>query len=79
MESLFVFFSDCLNKAKGDIAVVRHGHNGCMAVFADFLRNDIKDWQAQKPEQLVIDFIAGMTDSYFNQAFIELFLPSGTV
>ena len=50
----------------------------CILVFRDFLREDVRDWRNQNPVQLVIDYIAGMTDSFFIDSFKELFLPAGT-
>jgi len=44
-----------------------------------FLTQDIRDWRQEKPAQLAVDFIAGMTDSFFIRAFQEMFLPYGTV
>ena len=44
-----------------------------------FLTQDIRDWRQEKTAQLAIDFIAGMTDSFFIRAFQEMFLPYGTV
>lgn len=44
-----------------------------------FLTEDIQDWRQEKPAQLAVDFIAGMTDSFFIRAFQEMFLPYGTV
>lgn len=48
-------------------------------VLSDFLRKDIQDWDQHSPEQLAIDFIAGMTDSFFADAFTEWFVPRNTV
>ncbi len=78
-EFLFEFLHDRLEKASGDIERIREGHEQCLAVFADFLENDIRDWQKQSYPQLAIDFIAGMTDSYFISTFTELFLPKSSV
>jgi dGTPase len=44
-----------------------------------FLTEDIQEWRREKPAQLTVDFIAGMTDAFFIRAFQEMFLPYGTV
>jgi len=51
----------------------------CLKVLGEFLRDDLVEWGNEKPAQLVLDFIAGMTDSFFIDSFTELFLPYGTV
>jgi dGTPase len=48
-----------------------------MAVLREFLEKDVRDWRTQKSEQLAIDYVAGMTDSFFVSAFTELFFPKG--
>jgi len=79
MESLFALLLAELNKGEGNIGKMASDPHSCLKVFAQFLNGDIKDWQREKPAQVVIDFIAGMTDSFFVEAFTELFLPRPTV
>lgn len=50
----------------------------CVRVFGEFLTADVGNWREQRPARLALDFIAGMTDSFFISAFEELFLPRGT-
>ncbi|HOX27838.1 MAG TPA: dNTP triphosphohydrolase [bacterium] len=48
-------------------------------VLRDFLKTDIKKtWQDENPVQLTIDFVSGMTDTYFISYFKSLFLPQPT-
>ncbi|HET6442905.1 MAG TPA: dNTP triphosphohydrolase [Phycisphaerae bacterium] len=51
----------------------------CLDVLHEFLATDIQSWETEKPAQLVVDFIAGMTDSFFIRSFEELFLPRSAV
>jgi len=51
----------------------------CVDVLRDFLVNDVRQWRTENPPQLALDFLAGMTDSFFIRSFQELFLPYGTV
>ncbi len=51
----------------------------CIEELERFLLDDVADWRSVAPAQLAIDFIAGMTDSYFIRSFQELFLPHSTV
>jgi len=44
-----------------------------------FFTEDIQSWEKEKPAHLVVDFIAGMTDSFFVRSFEELFLPRSPV
>ncbi|MCK4627228.1 MAG: dNTP triphosphohydrolase [Phycisphaerae bacterium] len=76
---LFDFLMKRLEETKGDIEVLRRGREDCLGVLADFLNDDIRDWQKQSHPQLAIDFIAGMTDSYFISTCEELFLPKSSV
>jgi dGTP triphosphohydrolase len=48
-------------------------------VLADFLKEDIVNWRSVGNEQIIIDFIAGMTDQYFVDSVTEIFLPQSTV
>ncbi len=79
MRFLFKFLMARLKEASGDIKSVQQGHEKCLRVFAEFLKDDIRDWQNKSRPQLVIDFIAGMTDLYFTSTFTELFLPKSSV
>ena len=51
----------------------------CIEELERFLLDDVADWRSVAPAQLAIDFIAGLTDSYFIRSFQELFLPHSTV
>jgi dGTPase len=48
-------------------------------VLAEFIKRDIRKYELLKPEEIAIFFIAGMTDNYFLNHYIELFLPQNTV
>jgi dGTPase len=65
--------------AKKGAAMFRGRGERCLEVLAEFLGHDVVVWREEKPAQLVLDFIAGMTDSFFIDSFTELFLPYGTV
>ena len=81
MKAMFDVLSDCLEHAKGDVTALENGEHcgSVIKVFAEFLRDDIRNFEDHSPEQLVIDFVAGMTDSFFQRSVGELFLPEGTV
>jgi dGTPase len=65
---------------RGGINVtMNNGDPQCMPILADFLTADIRNWQAQNPARLAVDFVAGMTDSFFIETFSELFMPYSTV
>lgn len=72
-------------KSKGSSSILlskdkkRSRHLVCPEVLYEFLTEDIQSWEKEKPAQLVVDFIAGMTDSFFIRSFEELFLPRSTV
>lgn len=80
MVFLFDFLRTRLDEADGDIKRIARGDEKTktLVVFADFLTSDIQEWRGVQHERLVLDFIAGMTDSFFADSFIELFLPRGT-
>jgi dGTPase len=78
-KTLFSFLLEELDSARGNLGTLRKPGGICLPVFADFLGEDVIDWRAQKKPRLVIDFIAGMTDSFFTQSFTEVFLPRSTV
>ena len=46
-------------------------------VLTDFLRKDVRNWRQEKPARLALDFVAGMTDSFFVATVNELFFPRG--
>ena len=48
-----------------------------LEVLHEFLTEDVRTWQDESPAQVAIDFVAGMTDSFFVTAFNELFFPAG--
>jgi dGTPase len=49
-----------------------------MRVLWEFVRRDLPSDYEGSDAQLVLDFIGGMTDSFFIQSFRELFLPHST-
>ncbi len=53
----------------------------CLYIFSEFLRKDLRQMNKTRSlgPRLVLDFIAGMTDSFFNRSFTDLCLPQGTV
>lgn len=57
----------------------RAGSADCVTVFRQFLVDDVREWRKQKPDQLAVDFIAGMTDSYFIKTFRQMVLPVSNV
>ena len=81
MESLFDFFLEQLERSKGDVNAIARKRESfpCLGVFADFLGKDLRNWRRAAHPRVVVDFIAGMTDSYFVSTFAELFLPTNTV
>jgi len=68
-----------LGDSQGDLTRIANGNEGCLRVFAEFLSEDVREWQNHEHVQLVIDFIAGMTDPFFKKTFVQLFLPKHTV
>jgi dGTPase len=71
-------------------SLVEHGRNNrdeglfpgrdewCIGILQEFLEQDIVAWREERGSQPVLDFMAGMTDAFFIEAFRELFLPSAT-
>jgi dGTPase len=51
----------------------------CLKVLREFLTSDVREWHEESAARLTIDFIAGMTDTFFIDSFKELFLPGATV
>lgn len=58
---------------------LEHREEECIKVLVAFLGKDLRDWRELRPARLVIDFIAGMTDSFLIESFKELGLPSPLV
>jgi dGTPase len=81
MRIVFEFLLERLNEADGDLAQLKRTDekDDPLSVLAGFLKDDVREWQTQSNGQLVIDFIAGMTDSFFTRAFAALFLPTESV
>ncbi len=79
MEYLFEFLHNRLCDANEDAKKLKEGNLICLKVLADFLDEDIRDWISTPKEQIIIDYIAGMTDSFFIDSFTEVFLPKSTV
>ena len=50
----------------------------CLNEFARFLKEDVSDWKAEGQAQLVIDFVSGMTDSFFVESLSSLLIPEPT-
>jgi len=48
-------------------------------VLAEFVHQDLRQAGSLRPEQALLDFIAGMTDSFFISCHSELFVPKSTV
>ena len=53
--------------------------NSCLGVLRGFLCGELLDWRAESTPRLALDFVAGMTDTFFLSAFEELFLPRSVV
>ena len=51
------------------------------SVFQDFVTKDMKDsYSVDDPDQLIVlDFVAGMTDSFAMRSVAEIFIPKTTV
>lgn len=77
MESLFKFLLDVLKDIKNE-RILSKSPWTTLKIYGDFLNNDVRSWRAETKERLVLDFIAGMTDSFFNMSFRELFWPRST-
>lgn len=77
MESLFDFLLSELKSAQSE-RDLSDSEWPTLQVFGDFLNKDVRSWKDEKKEQLVMDFVAGMTDSFFNKSFAELFWPRST-
>lgn len=81
MEFMFAELVGLITQARDypDEKLLADRNGRCITVLREFLRRDVRDWRSIEPAQLAIDFIAGMTDSFFIYSFQELFLPMGTV
>jgi len=77
MESLFDYLLKFLAKAKSERDLLGSAWE-TLQIFGDFLNNDVRSWRNEAREQLVLDFVAGMTDSFFNKSFSDLFWPRST-
>jgi len=64
-----------LNKTKSNSLDTEGIHK----VLETFLTKEIRDFEEIPSARLAIDFIAGMTDSYFIKSFVDLFLPQSSV
>lgn len=51
----------------------------CWGVFRSFVREDVGEGWNDSKHQVVLDFLAGMTDSFFCKACSECFLPRSAV
>jgi len=76
---LFDFLLDELSGTNGDTGKLSSSKEQCLQVFGEFLTKDVREWESEKKPQLVLDYIAGMTDSFFIASFVELFLPQSSV
>ena len=87
MGFLFEHLLDLVQQAKSEgsskvlLAKDKQPRRGlvCLRVLHEFLTEDIQSWEEEEPAQLVVDFIAGMTDSFFIRSFEDLFLPRSSV
>ena len=79
MQMMFAVLLRHLKESQGDRDALRRSHKNCLAVFADFLKDDVRQWKHTPSCQIVLDFIAGMTDAFFIDSFSELFLPKSVV
>jgi len=81
MRTMFDFLLRELEPVHGkdDVHRLEERPHPSLRVLAEFLREDVRSWTPESRPQLVIDFIAGMTDSYFIRTFRELFVPNSAV
>lgn len=68
---LLRLITEWLSRGKGGPDLPGDGGK-CLEVLVEFLRDDVRLWREEKPAQLVIDFIAGMTDTFFMDCYEEL-------
>ena len=82
MGPLFDFLREKIDESQcaGSLSRLKeHGGQNIWAllVLADFLEDDVGTWQTEPAAQLTLDFIAGMTDSFFKRAVLDIFFPEG--
>ena len=75
MRALFECLVAELQKLDGDAAPLKDSKVVCLKVLGQFLEEDIKEWPKEQLPRIVLDYIAGMTDSFFTRSFEELFVP----
>ena len=75
MTAMFERLHDIVLQAhsRRSLGPLRREQGKWVGVLRAFLRDDIRDWLKEPPEQLVIDFIAGMTDEYYMTCYEEMF------
>lgn len=78
---LFLEIADLVRGAQGvgSVSQLEERKGNCLTALCNFLEQDITKWRELPPERLALDFVAGMTDSFFIHSFEELFLPRSTV
>jgi dGTP triphosphohydrolase len=84
MKIMFDLLMIRLDKACGDVNKIAsedeaQDPTSCWGVFQSFVRDDVGDGRNDSKHQVVLDFLAGMTDSFFCKACVECFLPKGAV
>lgn len=80
METMFGELCSLVDDARGDTdgSLLPCRKGWCIDILRGFLEKDIRTWRDEETPQLVLDFMAGMTDAFFIEAFKELFLPCAT-
>jgi len=84
MKIMFDLLMVRLDKACGDVNKIAsedeaQDPTSCWGVFQSFVRDDVGEGWNDSKHQVVLDFLAGMTDSFFCKACVECFLPKGAV
>lgn len=84
MEIMFRLLMESLDSADKDLNKIAsrdeaENQSSCWGVFRSFLEKDLQDWVAASHARIVLDFLAGMTDSFFCKACAECFLPKSAV
>lgn len=84
MGILFDLLLERIQEADGDLAKIsiKTDSNDPLSVWnvlRSFLDNDIRQWRKITKHQLVVDFIAGMTDQFFIDCCRQLILPKSAV
>jgi len=70
------------NRFESDMyATKEYGPTKVYKVFRDFVRRDMKDvYKPEDPDELIVlDFVAGMTDSFAIRSISDIFIPELTV